>query len=169
MRLSKQQEKEATPANYGYPGDLWYAMARLHAAHPEPVGHSVPFERPPALLSIAEPDDLVLAARVGLSGKETMGHLHDLIDTVTRGLAGGSRIGDFALVPHVVLEVMVGKRQELALHTGHVAGLTQLLRDSIGTLGARSTPGGGQCFHCEGTGRARPLWERSRSAGYDVA
>lgn len=78
MRLSKQQKKEATPANHGYPGDLWYAMARLHAAHPEPVGHRVRFERPSALLSITEPDDLVLAARVGLSGKEPMGHLHDL-------------------------------------------------------------------------------------------
>ncbi|KUM90261.1 hypothetical protein AQI88_38835 [Streptomyces cellostaticus] len=169
MSLSEQQKKEATPANYGYPGDLWYAMARLHAAHPEPVGHSVPFERPSALLSITEPDDLVLAARVGLSGTQTMGHLHDLIDTVTRDLAGDSRIGVIALVPDVALEVMVGKQQELPLHTGHIAGLTQLLRDSLGTLGAHSTPGSGPCFHCEGTERARPLWERSRSAGYDVA
>ncbi|MET9429634.1 hypothetical protein [Streptomyces sp. NPDC003036] len=28
-----------------------------------------------------------------------------------------------------------------------------------GTIGARSTPGGGRCFHCDGTGLARPLWE----------
>ncbi|MDX3134591.1 hypothetical protein PV367_33495 [Streptomyces europaeiscabiei] len=173
MRLSRQQEKESTPANYGYPGDLWYAMSRLHAAHPEPVGHSVPFERLSALLSITEPDDLVLVARVGLSRKETMGHLHDLIDTVTRGLAGGSQIGDFALVPDIVREVMVGKRQELPLHTGHIAGLTRLLRESIGTLGISTlgarTPVAGQCFHCEGTGHARPLWERSRTVGYDVS
>lgn len=40
---------------------------------------------------------------------------------------------------------------------------------SAGTLGARSTPEGGRCFHCEGPGSARPLWERSRTAGYDVA
>ncbi|AWW36368.1 hypothetical protein [Streptomyces cadmiisoli] len=143
-------------------------MPRLHAAHPEPVGRSVPFEQLSALLSFTEPDDIVLAAWVGLSGTETMGHLHDLIDTVTRGLSGGSRIGESALVPDIVLEVMVGRRQELALHTGHIAGLTKLLRDSIGTLGAR-TPVAGQCFHCEGTGHARPLWERSRRAGYDVA
>lgn len=115
----------------------------------------MPFERLSALLSITEPDDLVLAARVGLSRKETMGHLHDLIDTVTRGLAGGSQIGDFALVPDIVREVMVGKRQELPLHTGHIAGLTRLLRESIGTLGAR-TPVAGQCFHCEGTGHGPP-------------
>ena len=111
MRLSRQQEKESARANYdGYPGDLWYAMSRLHAAHPEPVGRSVPFERPSALLSFMEPDDIVLAARVGLSGTETMGHLHDLIDTVTRGLSGGSRIGESALVPDIVLEVMAGGR-----------------------------------------------------------
>ncbi|WP_329130330.1 hypothetical protein [Streptomyces sp. NBC_00670] len=32
-----------------------------------------------------------------------------------------------------------------------------------GTIGARSTPGGGRCFHCDGTGRARPLWEPAGS------
>lgn len=174
MRLSRQPEKESARANYdGYPGDLWYAMSRLHAAYPEPVGRSVPFERPSALLSFTEPDDIVLAARVGLSGTETMGHLHDLIDTVTRGLSGGSRIGESALVPDIVLEVMVGRRQELALHTGHIAGLTKLLRDSIGTLGISTlgarTPVAGQCFHCEGTGHARPLWERSRTVDIDVS
>ncbi|MEV5177428.1 hypothetical protein AB0L10_41770 [Streptomyces flaveolus] len=91
------------------------------------------------------------------------------IDTVTRGLAGSSRIGDFALVPDLAPEVMVGKQQELPLHTGHIAGLTQFLRDSIGTLGAHNAPGSAPCFHCEGTGRARSLWERSRSVGYDTA
>ncbi|WP_412079434.1 hypothetical protein ACLF6K_38340 (plasmid) [Streptomyces xanthophaeus] len=40
-----------------------------------------------------------------------------------------------------------------------VHGLTQLLRQAVGTIGARSTAGGGRCFHCDGTGRARPLWE----------
>ncbi|EMF56515.1 MULTISPECIES: hypothetical protein [Streptomyces] len=174
MRLNRQQEKESTRENHdGYPGDLWYAMSRLHAAHPEPVGRSVPFERPSALLSFMEPDDIVLAARVGLSGTETLGRLHDLINTVTRGLSGDSRIGESALVPDIELEVTVGRRQELALHTGHIAGLTKLLRESIGTLGI-STPGArtpvaGQCFHCEGTGHARPLWERSRTVPIDLS
>ncbi|WP_308406885.1 hypothetical protein [Streptomyces sp. AC555_RSS877] len=49
----------------------------------------------------------------------------------------------------------------------------QLLRDSIGTLGISTlgarTPVAGQCFHCEGTGHARPLWERSRTVGIDVS
>ncbi|WP_447034463.1 AlbA family DNA-binding domain-containing protein [Streptomyces hypolithicus] len=53
----------------------------------------------------------------------------------------------------------ISKRHELALHTGHVDGLTRLLLHALGTIGARSTPGGGRCFHCDGTGLARPLWE----------
>ncbi|MFF4321319.1 hypothetical protein [Streptomyces sp. NPDC001568] len=57
------------------------------------------------------------------------------------------------------MEVLVGKRHELALHPAHVDGLTRLLRDAAGAIAARSTPRGGRCFHCDGTGRARPLWE----------
>ncbi|MER7467039.1 hypothetical protein [Streptomyces sp. NPDC097981] len=40
----------------------------------------------------------------------------------------------------VALEVLVGKRQELALHTAHVDSLTRILRHAVGTIGARSTP-----------------------------
>lgn len=56
------------------------------------VSHSAPepgFARPEradALLSLAELDDILLTAWVGLSGSETMGHLHDLINTVARGV-----------------------------------------------------------------------------------
>ncbi|WP_420082599.1 hypothetical protein ACN6AT_36845 (plasmid) [Streptomyces sp. JL4002] len=57
------------------------------------------------------------------------------------------------------LEVTVGKRHELALHPAHVEGLTRLLRGAVDTIGARSTPGGGRCCHCDGTGRGRPLWD----------
>ncbi|MFF4299327.1 hypothetical protein ACFY0N_37415 [Streptomyces vinaceus] len=53
----------------------------------------------------------------------------------------------------------MGTRHELALHPAHIHGLTQLLRQAVGTIGARSTPGGGQRFHCDETGCARPLWE----------
>ncbi|PAZ14917.1 hypothetical protein CLM62_16545 [Streptomyces sp. SA15] len=160
MMPSKEQNKGA-PARNGDPGDLWHAMARLHAAHPEPVGLGWPFERPAARLSIVKPEDTVLSARVELFEGEPVRRLHDVLDTVTRDLAGDNGFGEYALVPDVALELMIGMREELPLHTGHVAGLTQLLRDAIGTIGARSTPGGEQCFHCEGTGRARPLWERS--------
>lgn len=41
----------------------------------------------------------------------------------------------------------------------HTTGLTQLFRDAADTIGARSTPGGGWCFHRGGSGRARSLWE----------
>ncbi|MBJ6613855.1 hypothetical protein [Streptomyces sp. I4(2020)] len=158
MRLSRHQNTDA-PSGHDTPGDLWHAMARLHAAHFDSVGLIAPFERPSARLSITQPEDIVLSARVELFEDEPMGRLHDVIDTVTRDLAGPKGIGAYALVPDVALEVMIGVRQELPLHAAHVAGLTRLLGDAIGTIGARSTPGGGQCFHCEGTGRARPLWE----------
>ncbi|MGW3151151.1 hypothetical protein ACWDG1_42355 [Streptomyces sp. NPDC001177] len=43
--------------------------------------------------------------------------------------------------------------------TEYAAGLTRLFQNATGTIGARRTPGGGCCFHCDGTGLARPLWE----------
>lgn len=136
-------------------GDMWLALARLHATHRDPVGRLVPFERPEALLSLTQPDDLLFTARVELSGMETMGHLHDLIRTVTHGVT--TELGYAG--PGVALEVLVGKRHELALHPAHVDGLTRLLRHAVATIAARRTPGGGRCFHCDGTGLARPLWE----------
>lgn len=60
-------------------------------------------------------------------------------------------------------------RQELPLHIPHVAGLTWLPRDAVGTIDAGSAPGEGECCHCGGTGLGRPLWKRSLSAGHDVA
>lgn len=111
----------------------------------------------------------MLSARVELFEGQPVRSLRDVLDTVTRDLDKGSGFGEYVLVPDVALELMISVREELPLHTGHVAGLTQLLRDAIGTLGTRSTPGGGRCFHCEGTGLALPLWERSLSAGHDVA
>ncbi|MFC8765874.1 hypothetical protein ACFUAG_34890 [Streptomyces sp. NPDC057193] len=152
MRRNRQKNAAAQRSD---PGDMWLALARLHASHPDPVGRLVPFERADALLSLTEPDDILLTARVELSGAETMGHLHDLINTVTRSLT--TEPGHTG--PGVALEVLVGERHELALHPAHVDGLTRLLRHAAGTIGARSTPGGGRCFHCDGTGRARPLWE----------
>ncbi|MDX3028489.1 hypothetical protein [Streptomyces scabiei] len=129
----------------------------------------MPFERAAALLSIVKPVDILLAARVGLSGKETMGHLHDLIDTVTRNIFTESSYGEFTLASDVALEVVVSKRHELALHTAHVEGLTRLLRDAVGTIGAGSAPGEGKCCHCRGTGLARPLWKPPFSASHNVA
>ncbi|MET9062831.1 hypothetical protein ABZX99_34040 [Streptomyces antibioticus] len=160
MKFSKQQNKDVPLIRHDRDtsGDLWHAMTRLHGGHPDSVGPIPPFERPVARLSIADPNDIVLSARVELFEDEPMGRLHDVIDTVTRDLAGPKGIGEYALVPDVALEVMIGVRQELPLHAAHVAGLTRLLRDAMGTMGTRSAPRGGQRFHCEGTGRARPLW-----------
>lgn len=56
-----------------------------------------------------------------------MGRLYDVIDTVTRDLAGADGFGAYALVPDVALGVMIGVRQELPLHAAHVAGLTRLV------------------------------------------
>ncbi|MFF3431352.1 hypothetical protein [Streptomyces sp. NPDC002602] len=153
MRRNKQEN----PAVLGQSdaGDMWLALAHLHASHHDPVCRLVPFERPEALLSLTNPDDLLFTARVELSGMETMGHLHDLIRTVTHGVT--TELGYAG--PGVALEVLVGKRHELALHPAHVDGLTRLLRHAVGTIGVCSTPGGGRCSHCDGTGRARPLWE----------
>ncbi|MEU4933084.1 hypothetical protein AB0G54_42460 [Streptomyces yokosukanensis] len=168
MRLSRQQYKDV-PFRHGDPGDLWHAMARLHAAHPEPVGISVPFERPSARLSIADPNDILLSARVELFEDEPVRRLHDVIETVSRRLAGDGGLGEYALVPDVALELLIGVRQELPLHTAHVAGLTRLLQEAIGTIGEGGAPGEGRCCHCAGTGQARPLWKPSLSAGHDVA
>lgn len=60
--------------------------------------------------------------------------------------------------PGAALEVLVGKRHELALHPAHVDGFTRLVRNAVAAVEARSTPGSG-CLHCGGTGLARSLWE----------
>ncbi|MCX5016642.1 hypothetical protein OG765_37610 [Streptomyces sp. NBC_00555] len=103
-----RRNKQDNPAELGQsdPGDMWHALARLHASHPDPVGRLVPFERPAALLSLTEPDDFLFTARVELSGAERMGHLHDLIRTVTHGIT--TELGYVG--PGVALEVLVGKR-----------------------------------------------------------
>lgn len=87
-----------------------------------------------------------------------MGHLHKLITALTRGITSTYDLGA-AAPPGTALEIMVAKRHQLALHSGHVLGLTQLLRHAVDTIDARATSGDGLCCHCYGTGRAHPLWE----------
>ncbi|MFF7183514.1 hypothetical protein [Streptomyces sp. NPDC008121] len=151
MRRTKQSN---TGPVHSDAGDMWHAFASLRQTHSEPVGCLVPFERADALLSLAWPGDIGCTARVELSGGETTGHVHDLITTVTRGIA--YELG--AAAPGTALEILLGKRHQLALRTGHVDGLTQLLRDAVTTIDAHGTPGGQLCSHCHGTGRAHPLW-----------
>ncbi|MFF5456195.1 hypothetical protein ACFY40_33960 [Streptomyces sp. NPDC012950] len=148
MRRSREET-----ALQDLPGDLWHALAQLHHTHPDPVGRVGPLARPAGLLSFAAADDTVLAARVQLSGAESMREVNETL----RAVAGGMQAHFTG--PGVALEVTLGRRQELPLHEAHAVGLTRLFRHAAGTVGARSASGGGLCFHCGGTGRARPLWE----------
>ncbi|MET9954411.1 hypothetical protein ABZ135_23105 [Streptomyces sp. NPDC006339] len=58
-------------------------------------------------------------------------------------------------------ELTAGLREAIDDARPSVAVLATRVRDAhaVGTIGACSTPGGGRCFHGDGTGRARPLWE----------
>ncbi|MFD3701169.1 hypothetical protein ACFWUZ_34470 [Streptomyces sp. NPDC058646] len=82
--------------------------------------------------------------------------MHDMIATATRGISWDSR----TLGPDIALDVMVGKRHDLALHEDHLSGLTRLLLDAADTIGAPGIARLGHCAHCGG-GQGRPLWERS--------
>ncbi|MEU2119536.1 hypothetical protein ABZ567_28725 [Streptomyces sp. NPDC016459] len=136
------------------PGDLWHALAELQHTHPDPVGRVGPLARPAGLLSFTAAADTILAARVQLTGAETMHQVHETLRAMSGNLPHAHFTG-----PGVALELTLSRRQELPIHAAHAAGLTRLFRHAAGTIGARSTPGGGRCFHCDGTGLARPLWE----------
>ncbi|MCX5079175.1 hypothetical protein OHA84_38180 (plasmid) [Streptomyces sp. NBC_00513] len=150
------EAKQENPAGLEVhdPSAMWRALTRLHATHPEAPDRFLPFLRPEVLLSLTR-SELLWRTRVELAGGETMADLHDLVGDLVPALDTDDRHA----LPGETLEVVVGTRHELALHPAHVDGLTRLLREAVGTIGARGTPGGGRCFHCDGTGRARPLWE----------
>ncbi|MFD3658125.1 hypothetical protein [Streptomyces sp. NPDC058620] len=154
MRHSRE---ETAPQDL--PGDLWHALAQLQHTHLEPVGRVGPLARPARLLSFTAAADTILAARVQLTGAETMHQVNETLRAMTGDLPHAHFTG-----PGVALELTLSRRQELPIHAAHTAGLTRLFRHAAGTIGARSTPGGGRCFHCDGTGRARPLWEPSGQA-----
>ncbi|WP_181792657.1 hypothetical protein [Streptomyces sp. WELS2] len=147
MRRSRE---ETAPQDL--PGDLWHSLPQLQHTHPAPVGHIGPLARPVGWLSFAAAADTVLAARVQLSGTETMHEPNKTLRAITGGMHA------HFTGPDVALEVTLGRQQELPIHAAYTAGLTRLFRHAAGTIGARSAPGGGRCFHCDGTGRARPLW-----------
>ncbi|MFE1559081.1 hypothetical protein ACFW6V_29360 [Streptomyces sp. NPDC058734] len=64
------------------------------------------------LLSLANPDDVLFRARVELSGGETMAHLHNLTPVLTSSV----RTAPGYAVQGETLEILVGKRYDLALH-----------------------------------------------------
>lgn len=86
------------------------------------------------LLSVTHPYDTLFTARVEMSGAETMGHVHELIHTVMRGVAIDTQDFDDS---GFALEIRISKRHELALHTGHVDGFTRLLLHALGTMECR--------------------------------
>ncbi|MFD9722127.1 hypothetical protein [Streptomyces sp. NPDC059076] len=136
------------------PGGLWYALSSLQRAHPEPVGRIGPLARPAGLLSFAAAEHIAFSARVQMSGAETMDDVHDIFRTSTRGLSWGA---EYRGPDHCALEVTLGRRQEMPLHTDHLIGFTRLFEHAIETIAADRTPDG-ECFYCGGTGNARPLW-----------
>ncbi|MFE5900909.1 hypothetical protein ACFQ67_26340 [Streptomyces sp. NPDC056488] len=148
----RRTREETAPQDL--PGGLWHALARLQHTHPDPVGRVGPLARPAGLLSFTAAADTILAARVQLTGAETMSEVNETLRAMTGNLPHAHFTG-----PGVALELTLGRRQELPIHAAHTAGLTRLFENAAGTIGARSTPGGGRCFHCDGTGLARPLWE----------
>ncbi|MFI0191764.1 hypothetical protein ACH4PW_29980 [Streptomyces sp. NPDC017082] len=148
----RRTREETAPQDL--PGDLWHALAQLHYTHPDPVGRVGPLARPAGLLAFTAAADTILAARVQLTGAETMREVNETLRAMTGDLPHAHFTG-----PGVALELTLSRRQELPVHAEHIAGLTRLFRHAASTIGARSTPGGGRCFHCDGTGRARPLWE----------
>ncbi|MFD6469599.1 hypothetical protein [Streptomyces goshikiensis] len=152
-----RRHKQESPAVLGQSdaGDMWLALARLHAAHRDPVGRLVSFERPEVLLALTEPDEVLVTARVELSGMETMSHLHDLIRTVTHGVTaelGHAGPGSHWRSWSASATNSSCTRPTLTASSGSCA------RPSTPS-GPAARPGGGRCFHCDGTGRAHPLWE----------
>ncbi|MGC5041047.1 hypothetical protein ACLQ2C_36530 [Streptomyces sp. DT73] len=148
----RRSRKETAPQDL--PGDLWYALAQLHHTHPDAVGRVGPLAPPAGLLTFTAAADTILAARVQLTGAETMRDVNETLRAMTGTLPRAHFTG-----PGVALELTLGRRQELPVHTAHIAGLTRLFHDATYTIDVRDDAASGLCFHCDGTGRAHSLWE----------
>ncbi|WP_428776908.1 hypothetical protein [Streptomyces flavovirens] len=68
------------------PGDLWHSLAQLHHSHPDPVGRVGTLARPAGLLAFTAAADTILAARVQLSGAETMREVNETLRAMTGDL-----------------------------------------------------------------------------------
>jgi hypothetical protein len=148
MRRSREETEPDLP------GSMWHALSRLQRTHPEPVGRIGLMARLAGLLTFTAATDIILAARAQLTGAETMYQLNESLRALT-----GSLPSVHFTRPDVALEVTISRRHELPVHAAHTVGLTRLFHHAAGTIGARSTPGGGSCLHRRGTGQAHPLWE----------
>ncbi|WP_327379033.1 hypothetical protein OG393_34680 (plasmid) [Streptomyces sp. NBC_01216] len=150
--MRRSREETTTPLDL--PGDLWHALVQLQHTHPDAVGRVGPLARPAGLLSFTAAADTILAARVQLTGAETMHEVNETLRSMTGNLPRAHFTG-----PGVALELTLGRRQELPIHAAHTAGLTRLFHDATYTISDRNDAASGCCFHCDGTGRARSLWE----------
>ncbi|MFJ6252764.1 MULTISPECIES: hypothetical protein [unclassified Streptomyces] len=155
MRRNREETAPQDP-----PGGLWHALDRLQHTHPDPVGRVGLLACPAGLLSFTAATGTILTARVQLTSAETMREVNDTLRAMTGDLPHARFTG-----PGVALKLTLSRRQDLPVHAAHVAGLTRLFRHAAGTIGACSTPGGGRCFHCDGTGRDVPARCGSRLPG----
>ncbi|MFC8492923.1 hypothetical protein ACFUJU_19395 [Streptomyces sp. NPDC057235] len=81
MRRSRE---ETAPQDL--PGELWHALARLQHTHPDPMGRVGPLARPAGLLPFTAAADTVLAARVQLTGAESMREVNETLRAMTGDL-----------------------------------------------------------------------------------
>ncbi|MFF2900383.1 hypothetical protein [Streptomyces sp. NPDC057966] len=81
------------------------------------MGRTGPLARPIASVFFAAATDIVLVARIQLSGAQTAHDLHEMLRTLTYGLSWDTRFAG----ADVALEATLGKRQELPLHTTRTA------------------------------------------------
>ncbi|MFE5852336.1 hypothetical protein ACFQ61_03810 [Streptomyces sp. NPDC056500] len=116
IRRNRQDEHQDIAAAavgvwpYGPGAYMWNAPARLRSTHRDPVVGFKPFILPAGVLSFVQASDVVLASRIQLTGTHTTSDLYDMISTATRGISWDSR----TLGPDVALDIMVGRRHDLA-------------------------------------------------------
>jgi hypothetical protein len=100
------------------PRELLHALFELQHTHPAVVGRVGPLARPGALLFTAA-TDIVLTARVQMSGAETMHELNETLRAITGGMHA-----HFTGPGGVALEVTLSRRQESPNYPTQVLLLT---------------------------------------------
>lgn len=156
--MKRSREEEPAP---DLPGSLWQALIRLRHTHPDPVGRTGPLARPTGRLSFTAATDTILAARVQMSGAETMGDLHETLRTLTAGLT----YTHFAR-PDVALDVTLADDRSFR-STRHTPSASPGSSSTpLAPLAPATHQAAAGCFHCDGAGLARPLWEPATSKAW---
>lgn len=102
------------------------------------MGRTRPLARSAGPLSFTAATDTAPAARVQLTGVETMHDPNETLRALTHGLSWDTLVTG----PDIALDVTLGRRQELPLHAAHAAGLTRIFQNAADTIGARRAPRG---------------------------